>query len=76
MSDSLARLRGYFDDPLLVSAGRKFVLSDLATQIEPVIDQMLSRVEVLLGLQPFDPQAFLGRVKVSAPGKRSAHAAP
>lgn len=56
MSHSLAKLRDLLDDPLLVPAGRGFVLSpraaELAETLRPALDQL---ARTLTPAPPFDP---------------------
>lgn len=56
MSGMLARLRDYFDDPLIVPVGRRMALTPLAeTLVDPVNDLML-RLDATLATRPeFDP---------------------
>jgi len=67
MSDSLARLRAYFNDELLILSGREFVLSDKAREIEPIVLDMLEKIEILFRARPFAVADFVGRVKIVAP---------
>lgn len=56
MSGSLARLREFFDDPLLVAAGRKMVLTPLAERLAGPVHDLLVRARATIELQPtFDP---------------------
>lgn len=56
MSASLARLRRYFDDPLLVRSGRTYELSPLAVQLRPtVLDALASLERVVSARKQFDP---------------------
>ena len=56
MSSSLSRLRRYFDDDLLIQAGRKMVLSPLAEQLEEPIRDILVKIDASIMLKPgFDP---------------------
>jgi LysR family nod box-dependent transcriptional activator len=59
MSGILARLRDYFDDPLIVQVGRKMELTPLAESlIEPVNDVLL-RIDATIATRPeFDPTAM------------------
>ncbi|MFT4247429.1 MAG: LysR family transcriptional regulator [Pseudomonas sp.] len=59
MSGILARLRDYFDDPLIVQVGRKMELTPLAESlIEPVNDVLL-RIDATIATRPeFDPAAM------------------
>jgi LysR family transcriptional regulator, nod-box dependent transcriptional activator len=56
MSGSLARLREYFGDPLLVPAGRALKLSPLAEALAVAVREALEKVESAIALRPgFDP---------------------
>ena len=59
MSGILARLRDYFDDPLIVQVGRKMELTPLAESlIEPVNDVLL-RIDATIATRPdFDPKVM------------------
>jgi LysR family nod box-dependent transcriptional activator len=67
MSGILARLRDYFDDPLVVSVGRRMELTPLgATLVDPVND-LLVRIDATLSIRPgFDPQASKRHFKIIA----------
>lgn len=56
MSGILSRLRDYFDDPLIVTVGRRMELTPLgASLVEPVND-LLVRIDTTLSIRPgFDP---------------------
>lgn len=56
MSNSLSRLRDYFQDDLLTQVGRKMILTPHAQQLEHPVRDILGRIEVSLMLAPgFDP---------------------
>jgi DNA-binding transcriptional LysR family regulator len=56
MSSALARLRDYFDDPLLVQVGRKMELTPRATGLQESVRDVLVRVDSSIAAQPaFDP---------------------
>lgn len=56
MSGSLARLREYFGDPLLVPAGRKLELTPLSEMLLESVKETLEIVERTISLRPgFDP---------------------
>jgi LysR family transcriptional regulator, nod-box dependent transcriptional activator len=67
MSGVLARLREYFDDPLLVPVGRTMRLTPRAeTLIQPVRD-IITRVDSTLGVRPdFDPATAQRHFKIIA----------
>jgi DNA-binding transcriptional LysR family regulator len=67
MSGALGRLREYFNDELLVQAGRSLVLTPLAqTLIEPVIE-ILQRVETTIATRSrFDPASSTRRFTIMA----------
>lgn len=52
MSGSLARLREFFDDPLLVAAGRKMVLTPLAERLAGPVHDLLVLARATIELQP------------------------
>jgi DNA-binding transcriptional LysR family regulator len=56
MSGILARLREYFDDPLIVPVGRRMELTPLAEGLVDKVNDLLLRIDATLGTQPeFDP---------------------
>lgn len=56
MSGILARLRDYFDDPLIVPVGRRMELTPLAEGLIDKVNDLLLRVDATLATQPeFDP---------------------
>jgi DNA-binding transcriptional LysR family regulator len=56
MSAMLARLRDYFDDPLIVPMGRRMVLTPLAEDLAGRLNDLLSLVDATLQSRPgFDP---------------------
>ncbi|NDY93830.1 LysR family transcriptional regulator [Ideonella livida] len=67
MSGMLARLREFFDDPLIVPVGRRMVLTPLAeTLVEPVNDLIL-RLDATLSTRPvFDPATSRRRFSIVA----------
>ena len=66
MSSVLARLREYFDDPLIVQVGRKRVLTPLAQSlVEPVRDILL-RIDAMVATRPeFNPQTTCRRFRIN-----------
>lgn len=57
MSNALARLRTYFDDPLLVKVGRRMELSPLAESLAGSVHDIMVRVENAVMLNPtFEPE--------------------
>jgi DNA-binding transcriptional LysR family regulator len=65
VSRSLARLRQAFDDPLLVSVGKQLTLTPAAIELVEPLNALLSQAEALLQPQTFDPQRFLGSVRLA-----------
>jgi DNA-binding transcriptional LysR family regulator len=62
MSHTLRQLRELFDDPLLVRAGRRMVLTPRAQELEPRLRQGLAVLEGVVGRQgDFDPARYTGR---------------
>jgi len=56
MSGILARLREYFDDPLIVPVGRRMELTPLAESLVTKVNDVLLMVDATLGTKPdFDP---------------------
>src|ERR1700742_2529421 len=56
MSRSLARLRGLFDDPLLVQVGRKLEPTERARALRPVVEDALTAVRhAFKAADAFDP---------------------
>lgn len=56
MSNSLARLRDYFDDELLVKVGRRLELTKRAETLKEAVRDLLMRVETTVSAHPeFDP---------------------
>lgn len=56
MSSALARLRDYFDDPLLVQVGRKMEMTPRAALLCDAVRDVLVRVDTSIAAQPmFDP---------------------
>ncbi len=56
MSAALHKLRGYFDDPLLVRMGRNLELTPRGSSLLEPVREALLRIETTLGTQPvFDP---------------------
>ncbi|HSW04376.1 LysR family transcriptional regulator [Aquabacterium sp.] len=56
MSGILARLRDYFDDPLIVPVGRRMELTPLAESLVKKVNDVLLMVDATLGTKPdFDP---------------------
>ena len=56
MSNSLSRLRDYFDDQLLVQVGRQMELTPRAEALKDAVRDVLVRVDTSIAMQPqFDP---------------------
>jgi DNA-binding transcriptional LysR family regulator len=56
MSNALGRLREYFDDPLLIQVGRRMELSALAVSMEPLLRDLMVRIEATVVMTPeFSP---------------------
>lgn len=55
-SNALARLRAYFNDDLLVSAGRQLLLTPRAKELIEPVREILMRIDSTIATQPsFDP---------------------
>jgi DNA-binding transcriptional LysR family regulator len=56
MSNALGRLREYFDDPLLIQVGRRMEPSPLAASMEPLLRDLMVRIEATVVMTPdFSP---------------------
>lgn len=56
LSNSLARLREYFDDELLVQIGRKMELTQRAADLQPLVSDVLIRIDSAITTPPaFEP---------------------
>lgn len=56
MSGMLARLREYFDDPLIVPVGRRMELTPLAETLVEKVNDLMVRLDATLATRPdFDP---------------------
>ncbi|WP_176157616.1 LysR family transcriptional regulator [Burkholderia multivorans] len=67
MSGILARLREFFDDPLLVQVGRKTELTPLAESLVQPINDILIRIDAALATRPhFDASAMRRHVSIVA----------
>lgn len=56
MSGMLARLREYFDDPLIVPVGRRMELTPLAETLSEKVNDLMLRLDATLATRPeFDP---------------------
>ncbi len=67
MSAALARLREYFDDPLLVQQGRAMMPTSQALQLQPMIDEALRQVNAIIAAShSFDPLTSKRRFYISA----------
>lgn len=56
MSNSLSRLRDYFDDQLLVQVGRQMELTPRAEALKDAVRDVLVRIDTSIAMQPhFDP---------------------
>lgn len=66
MSNALARLRGHFDDPLLVPVGRRMELSPLAETLRDPLRDIMVRIEMAMETTPtFDPAASTRRIGIA-----------
>ena len=58
MSGILARLRNYFDDPLIVQVGRRMELTPLAESLVEPVSDVLMRIDATIATRPqFKPGA-------------------
>ena len=57
MSGALARLRDYFEDPLVVQVGRHMELTPLATSLVTPVHEIILRIDSAIATEPaFEPQ--------------------
>lgn len=66
VSDALSRLRRLFDDELLIPSRPGFELSAQAMALEPIVEESLRQIEILLNARPFDSREASGRVRIAA----------
>lgn len=67
MSGILARLRDYFDDPLIVQIGRKMELTSLGEDLVDKVHDVLVRIDTTLASRPqFDPCTAKRRFSIVA----------
>ncbi len=67
MSHALARLRGHFDDPLLVRVGRQLVLTERAKALVGPVDEAISGLtKVFTRPEAFDPKTSRRVFRVAA----------
>jgi LysR family transcriptional regulator, mexEF-oprN operon transcriptional activator len=65
VSAALGRLRSFFNDPLLVKAGRGLVPTHRALALKPQIERLLAELDALTGLiETFDPIASVKQVRI------------
>lgn len=58
VSGALARLREYFDDPLLEARGKQMFLTPLAVRLKPQVAELLASVDrTIAQARGFDPQS-------------------
>lgn len=68
MSGALAKLRGYFDDPLLVRVGRELQLTPRALALAGPVREAILQVEAALGTRPtFDPGTARRAISMMVP---------
>ena len=67
MSHALARLRAHFDDPLLVPAGRKLVLTERARALVAPVNAAVAQLEAVFDSPPpFDPRTSERTFRIAA----------
>jgi LysR family transcriptional regulator, nod-box dependent transcriptional activator len=67
MSGSLARLREYFEDPLVIQVGRHMELTPLAQSMVDPIHDVIMRIDSLIATEPdFDPSTTKRHFTISA----------
>ncbi len=67
MSGILARLREFFDDPLIVQVGRRMERTPLGQSLVEPVAELLVRIDATLGIRPgFDPATTQRRFSIVA----------
>lgn len=67
MSGILARLREYFEDPLIVQVGRRMDLTQLGQSLQEPVNDLLVRIDTTLGTRPeFDAATTRRRFSIMA----------
>lgn len=67
MSGMLARLREYFEDPLVIQVGRRMELTALAAGLMTPVQELLVQIDATLGIRSeFDPTTTRRRFSVVA----------
>jgi DNA-binding transcriptional LysR family regulator len=67
MSGSLARLRDYFEDPLIVQVGRTMELTPLAQALVGKVRDIMTRIDAAISTDPeFDPALSKRRFSIAA----------
>jgi DNA-binding transcriptional LysR family regulator len=67
MSGVLARLRDYFEDPLIVPVGRRMELTPLAESLVEPLNDLLLRIDATMAIRPeFNPRSTRRRFKIVA----------
>jgi len=67
MSGSLARLRDYFEDPLIVQVGRVMELTPLAEALVAPVRDIMTRIDSAISTDPqFDPATSKRRFSITA----------
>jgi LysR family nod box-dependent transcriptional activator len=67
MSGMLARLREYFDDPLIVPVGRRMELTPLAETLVDKVNDLMLRLDATLATRPeFDPATSRRQFSIAA----------
>lgn len=67
MSGSLARLRDYFEDPLIVQVGRTMELTPLAQALVGKVRDIMTRIDSAISTDPqFEPAASKRRFSIAA----------
>jgi len=65
VSRILAKLRNYFDDPLLVKSGKHLALTAKAERLYLPLTQILEQVTGLLLPETFDPKTASGSIRIA-----------
>jgi len=64
MSKTLSRLREMFDDPLFTRSSHGMVPSPLAIELHAQLEELLQRMDSLIGSHDLSPAHFKGRFRI------------
>ncbi len=66
MSKTLSRLREMFDDPLFTRSSHGMVPTPLAIELHAQLEELLQRMDSLIGARDVSPASFKGRFRICA----------